>query len=165
MATEKVSKLQELLQEAGLSVRSYSGRGMIGDDECVGVTCKNVQELVSDVLDYYSRCSPPPDELKEFSTQLRKMRTDSMGKYDTIAYWPRVAYVDPDQDKFDVEACQGCGSLPGEGFGDDCEDEDGCGHWRQQALEADRARRANEAADELRSKMDDARTVSWRETS
>lgn len=31
----------------------------------------------------------------------------------------------------DNEACPGCGCLPGDGISDDCEDEDGCGHWKK----------------------------------
>lgn len=28
------------------------------------------------------------------------------------------------------DACPGCGNLPGDGIDEDCNDPDGCGHWK-----------------------------------
>ncbi len=36
----------------------------------------------------------------------------------------------------DDEACPSCGRSPGDGYGDDCDDPAGCGHWKDWAREA-----------------------------
>jgi type IV secretory pathway VirB10-like protein len=35
------------------------------------------------------------------------------------------------EDALDPEACPGCGCLPGDGLTEGCEDEGGCGYYRQ----------------------------------
>ncbi len=34
------------------------------------------------------------------------------------------------------ESCPGCGRMPGDGYGTDCEDPMGCGYWKDWAREA-----------------------------
>ena len=36
----------------------------------------------------------------------------------------------------DNESCPGCGRMPGEGYGEACEDPIGCGYWKDWAREA-----------------------------
>lgn len=55
-------------------------------------------------------------------------------------YWDDLddiyqAIMAADEEPRHPEACPGCGNLPGQGINPDCDDPDGCGHWRaQQAL-------------------------------
>lgn len=39
-------------------------------------------------------------------------------------------------DEGDDESCPGCGRMPGDGVGDECDDPMGCGHWKSWAREA-----------------------------
>lgn len=39
-------------------------------------------------------------------------------------------------DEGDPEACPGCGRKPGDGYGADCDDPQGCGYWKDWAKEA-----------------------------
>lgn len=71
--------LQQLLEDANYTTRSYSGRGMMGK-ECLGVVVPDaihgayfIGRLVADY-------------------NFRAPRYDSMGR-DTILYWPKIPYV------------------------------------------------------------------------
>lgn len=81
-------KFQELIEEAGYEVRSYSGRGMRGQ-ECLAVYLDNVTrvELAVDVLVGHieSGDTTPTDELAE---ALKGMCTDQLGLGE-IVYFPR----------------------------------------------------------------------------
>ena len=67
--------LQERLDQAGINVRSYSGRGMYGK-ECLGA-------VVHSAEDVYAEC-----ERAEIKSACR----DSMG-LDVVVYWPSIPWV------------------------------------------------------------------------
>lgn len=59
-----------------------------------------------------------------------------------LAYCATHAAADPDPTVedypgqhvgIDVEACPGCGCMPGDGITEDCSHPDGCGYWRAEA--------------------------------
>lgn len=75
--------LVELLDMAGLSPRSYSGRGMMGR-QCVGAVVEAVTPALADIIDV---CSG----VEEAAEIVRAVRTDGMGTQ-SIIYWPRVEW-------------------------------------------------------------------------
>jgi methylglyoxal synthase len=87
--TEKTEKLIEMLEDGGLSVRPYSGRGMYGD-ECIGAVIDDQREamifLVDLALDAEGR-----DERILVSRAARNVVFDSLGR-DTIMYFPKFEW-------------------------------------------------------------------------
>lgn len=85
----------EILNDASLEYRSYSGRGMYGA-YCVGVEVSDPTEALVDIFEaltsYYANGG---DESERFAgsvlTLLRKTRTDNLGR-DTIMYWPQLKW-------------------------------------------------------------------------
>lgn len=88
-----VSKLQEIIEDAGYPCRSYSGRGVY--KECLGVVCKNVFHLFSDICD--SLRGNDQEELanclNECAKAFKNALGDSMGM-DRIVYFPEYECVD-----------------------------------------------------------------------
>lgn len=83
--------LQKLLEDAGYTTCSYSGRGMYGK-KCLGVTIKNggYGNFMADMIE--SVCSlDDSGEINEISQATRSMRSDSMG-LDEIVYFKDVEY-------------------------------------------------------------------------
>lgn len=121
--------LQSLLEDYGLSVRSYSGRGMSGR-ECLAVEAGD-RELLKAVFDIgydlgheageveahpnRSDCGPDPlDDLskkqQDLKVALRDMRQDSMG-LGVVTYFPRVEFFDTaegDEPEKDDDECSDC---------------------------------------------------------
>jgi hypothetical protein len=67
--------LQERLDQAGIKVRSYSGRGMYGK-ECLGAVAHSAKDV-------YAECG---------RANIKTARVDSMG-LGVVVYWPSVAWV------------------------------------------------------------------------
>lgn len=65
-------RVQALAEMVGGRVRSYSGRGMYGE-ECIAVVCDDAGDAVHEA----GALGPP------------KPRTDSMGRGE-VAYWPGI---------------------------------------------------------------------------
>lgn len=95
--------LQEILENAGYEVRSYSGRGMYGV-ECLDATISpsNVGQLIADVIDAVIELtesipdSDGPTNVDDVSKAFKSFRQDSMG-YDVIVYWEKVKFFDEDE--------------------------------------------------------------------
>lgn len=101
MATKHA--LQVLLEtmsdhDEDYSVRSYSGRGMYGQ-ECLSVTFSgNVGKFFADVL---VRCGVDGEIDDTIPEAFEKMAQDSMGK-EKVVYFPNVEYVSADTDEDDL---------------------------------------------------------------
>lgn len=50
-----------------------------------------------------------------------------------------LSFIDtsPEDEDYDFENCPGCGCAPGDGYTDDCDDEMGCGFYKQVLAETD----------------------------
>jgi len=90
----------QICADIGLEVRSYSGRGMYGD-QCVGVTGSNTHQILAKIM--IGLCELGDDGLNaaEHFTHDGAVRSDSMG-LDGIVYFPRLAWVDQ---------CEECGDY------------------------------------------------------
>lgn len=76
-----------IIECAGYTARSYSGRGMYGRS-CLGVVASNVLEMFADMLNEVDG-SADEDEVLVVADLMRAAVTDSMGR-DTIVYWPNI---------------------------------------------------------------------------
>lgn len=88
--------LQEFFQSIDYQTRSYSGRGMYGK-ACVGVEVSNgsVGNLFAECLvgiDEHLDKDELPAILEMLREAFSDMRTDSMGRNDTIVYFPNVKW-------------------------------------------------------------------------
>lgn len=77
-------RLKEIADNAGLSVRRYSGRGMYGS-YCVGVDFESNRDIAYMI----ESC----DDVDEAAQMFREMKQDNMG-LGYIAYWPYVKWPD-----------------------------------------------------------------------
>lgn len=89
--------LIEIIEEAGYSAYSYSGRGMYGD-RCVGFTTDTsilatIANLIRESI-FLDNCSNGEhyrsDQLLT-AIELGNVKTDNMG-LDTVVYFPRVTW-------------------------------------------------------------------------
>ena len=87
--------LQELIEDMGYETRSYSGRGMYGD-ECLGVT---VEDPVVFALELGQEIGSNEeyDNFGKFNN-LPRVSWDSMGR-DYIVYFPRVPFEGEESDE------------------------------------------------------------------
>lgn len=96
--------LQGMLEALGYNVRSYSGRGMYGN-QCLGVTLedRNVGTLVIDVMINLVNAKEDPrrsryeeamviEKLLTLGPAFRQMKTDDMG-LGIIVYFPNVNFT------------------------------------------------------------------------
>lgn len=87
--------LQIACENAELSVRSYSGRGMYGRT-CLGVTLGgDIGNAVADIFLAMAHTASPSD-MEEVADAFRGMQTDSMGR-GTIMYFPGIEFSDSDE--------------------------------------------------------------------
>jgi len=123
-------KLIELLRDAGLTGRSYGGRGMRGA-RCVGVFVPDGDLLtlgarlagvvVAEVGTQDGRGrADAEDAVATVVSLMGEARQDSMGRAAVVVYWPDRVWPE--------DACPGCGCEPGDGRTKGCADPDGCGH-------------------------------------
>jgi hypothetical protein len=97
---------QEIIEDAGYSPRSYSGRGMYGK-ECLGAELTSQSKIgrfISDVLNHIDigEEDAPDDELQVVAEAFRSMQWDSLG-LGMIVYFEWVEYKDEygDEDDYD----------------------------------------------------------------
>lgn len=95
--TVDFEELVKIIADAGYTARSYSGRGMYGN-ECLGVSCDSPEEFRMDVLDSVEGT----DDYAEVSRVMRGMRTDSLGRR-YIAYFPGVEWEEDRGDDGDFD--------------------------------------------------------------
>lgn len=83
---------QQIIEAAGFETRSYSGRGMYGNN-CLGVDPDTVHEgvLFAEVLRVLDLESA--EEVAMVGKAFRRMRSDSMGR-GIVVYFPGEAYQD-----------------------------------------------------------------------
>lgn len=95
--------LEEVADDLGGTVRSYSGRAMYGR-ECLGIdTDSSLGEIFAAVLESVEG----EDDTRELQDAFRGMCSDSMGR-GTIYYWPSLPYVGDDEtDEDDDHDCEG----------------------------------------------------------
>lgn len=97
---------QQLLEEAGLETRSYSGRAMYGKT-CLAVDLDGgtLGPFVADVIEALQTqvggeiMSTNGDDISE---AFRSMKTDSMGR-GSVVYFPGVPFEDGDGDDASAE--------------------------------------------------------------
>ncbi len=94
-------RVRAICEDLGLDVRSYSGRGMYGD-QCVGVDCHNPTQTLAQIM--FALCEEGPDGLDaaEHFTRVEAVRTDSMG-LGMILYFPRLPWVAEESEDEDCE--------------------------------------------------------------
>ncbi len=100
-----MSKLQQILEDAGFETRSYSGRAMYGKS-CLGVEVARGQslgELFATIIENVEE-----DDRYEVAQQVRRLCTDSMG-LGTIVYFPNVEFDDANSE--DQHDCPECGET------------------------------------------------------
>ncbi len=83
--------LQKLLEELDYDCKSYSGRGMYGK-YCLGVEVTNTNNMISSVIRNIIF------DKEEIADAFESMKTDSMGKENTIVYFTNVEYTSNDDD-------------------------------------------------------------------
>lgn len=87
---------QDILMDAGVDVRSYSGRGMYGR-ECLGVDIDRGSSFLDKLADVLE--SATEDEIQTIADGIRDSRQDTMG-LGSIIYWPNVKWEDdPSEDE------------------------------------------------------------------
>jgi hypothetical protein len=95
--TKPPISLQDLLMDANLEYRPYSGRGMYGE-ECLAVTLEHgetAESLWADVLECILENWNGEDAIKRVAVMtaaMRNTRSDSMGM-GSIIYWPGNPFV------------------------------------------------------------------------
>ena len=90
--------LQVVFENAGLDIRSYSGRGMY-DKTCIGFTTnRNIGNAFADIISSLAHSSDSVN-MEEVADAFRTMQTDSMG-FGTIVYFPGTEFVDESVDEF-----------------------------------------------------------------
>ena len=92
------TKVQQAITDAGFVPRDYSGRGMYGtyclaiesdDDPCT--------TLLS-IVGAFALLAETVDEVRELAEALKDCRTDTLGR-GTIIYWPRIEWVDAEEEE------------------------------------------------------------------
>jgi len=85
-------KLVDLLEDAGLETRSYSGRGMYGK-ECVAFTVSE-GELIGSIASVVEVCAVnyELETVSEFVKTLKRASTDQMGRDGVVVYFPRYEW-------------------------------------------------------------------------
>lgn len=83
--------LQKLLEETDYNPRSYSGRGMYGE-ECLAVVTDDLGELLANVMDYAIDVLDDKD-MHTLAESFRCMISDSMGM-GTVYYFPDLKFVE-----------------------------------------------------------------------
>lgn len=82
------SMLQRVLEDEGLEVMAYSGRGMFGD-QCVAVSVQGgLGELIAALL----RADVDDDEREGLARCAEHIRTDTLGR-GIVVYFPHVPFV------------------------------------------------------------------------
>jgi len=90
----------QICADIGLEVRSYSGRGMYGD-QCVGVTGSNTHQILAQIIIGLCELGADGVEAADHFTRDGAVRSDSLGM-DGIVYFPRLPWVDQ---------CDSCGDY------------------------------------------------------
>lgn len=85
-----MSKLKELIEYAGYESRSYSGRGMYGE-ECLTFSAEDSQVEV--ILNLIEAIDNPANELSDTLEILRRMRVDQLG-LGMVYYFPKIKWGD-----------------------------------------------------------------------
>jgi len=95
--------LCEVIELAGYTTRSYSGRGMNGR-QCLGVVIEHSDpsKVLTDII--LDRCQFNGHEAEQLEMiqwlceNLDDMRSDSMG-HDMIVYWPSIRWEETEDDE------------------------------------------------------------------
>jgi hypothetical protein len=100
--TEKHA-LQEILEGLtdvfSLKVRSYSGRGMYGRN-CLSVVTDRHSPHSMELALHLGRAATDSGRFDEVEEAISGTQEDSMG-LGSVIYWPRVPYVEDDEEKDD----------------------------------------------------------------
>lgn len=112
-------ELCELIEAAGYSVRSYSGRGMNGK-VCLGIDTDNtamtlVLDLIKEALGSVNtscgdRAYESIGEVQDLCDMLKNSRSDSMGR-GYIVYFPEIKWIEPECKDCEISSgyCPKCG--------------------------------------------------------
>lgn len=82
-----VDDIVQVIEDAGYHVRSYSGRGMYGE-ECLGVVCDSPIYMCASVM---ARAASYGYHLDDLVALFGKSREDSLG-LSAIIYFPSITY-------------------------------------------------------------------------
>lgn len=88
------SSLQQLCEDAGLDVRTYSGRSMYGK-QCLGVQADDgISELYADL---FQAAADTDVDLQEVADDLRGACQDAMGR-GSILYFPSIPFCEEEDE-------------------------------------------------------------------
>jgi len=95
--------LKELIEWMDLRPRSYSGRGMYGN-ECMGCSPDSSEstfaaEMIESAIDKFGSDSVEVEKTIEL---MKRTSTDSLG-LGWVCYWPGVKWEGPTEDEFEDE--------------------------------------------------------------
>ena len=88
--------LERLRDDMGFEIRSYSGRGMYGKN-CLAIVCYS-----NDIYPIMFALGQGDTDHNIYYEIIQGTRSDNMG-LSNVYYWPRVGYVESDDDKEDDE--------------------------------------------------------------
>ena len=105
-AKKFIEILREAAQTHEMTVRRYSGRAMYGR-QCVAVTTEKEYSAIAAITAEIA-WTDDDDLMRDWVELLADTRSDSMGRYDVVLYWPeleRPADVaeSADEDELDEE--------------------------------------------------------------
>jgi hypothetical protein len=97
--------LQQLAENAGLRVQSYSGRGMLGK-YCLGISGQSVHRIYADLFFAMAQNTGAGDEdrldTEEIAEAMMSARDDSLGR-GIILYFPTVEFYDDGEDELESD--------------------------------------------------------------
>lgn len=83
-----MNKIQEILENSGFDVRSYSGRAMYGKS-CLGVEVDNLGEFISILLESVQG----EEDTRDLQEAFLNLKQDQMG-HGIVLYFPDVEFTD-----------------------------------------------------------------------
>lgn len=85
-------KILDLCNAAELEYRSYSGRGMYGE-QCLGITCAQPERVICTLFSVALEMDWEREDLQSLAEALQESCTDSMGR-SAIVYFPDIALTE-----------------------------------------------------------------------
>lgn len=104
---EETQTLKDLIESAGFEARSYSGRGMFGE-QCLAFTIERGVTESNAWADLVNETAGGLEEIEVLTQAMRNARSDDMG-LGRVIYFPLFEYAEED------EPCETCAELKAQG--------------------------------------------------
>lgn len=95
-----MNSFQDMVEEVGYETRSYSGRGMFGQ-QCLAIICDNTGKLFSDLIDFVEcnfNSEERSDMYSDISQAFSHMKEDTLGR-GTVVYFPQIKFQDMESEQ------------------------------------------------------------------